>query len=66
MASDVCALQTSIANSTRDIVDSNNAGVRAILDKMCQMEIASKDDKIAAQNQKIFALELAQSQANQK
>lgn len=65
MASDVCALQTSIANSTRDIVDSNNAGVRAILDKMCQMEIASKDDKIAAQNQKIFALELAQSQANQ-
>lgn len=65
MASDVCALQTSIANSTRDIVDSNNAGVRAILDKICQMEISAKDEKIANQNQKIFALELAQSQANQ-
>lgn len=65
MATDACALQTSMANNTRDIIDSQNAGTRAILDKICQMEIAAKDDKIACQTQKIFALELAASQANQ-
>lgn len=39
MATNTCALQTSMANNTRDIIDSQNAGVRAILDKMCQQEM---------------------------
>lgn len=65
MAAGNCALQNSISNNTRDIIDSQNSGIRAILDKICQMEIAAKDDKIACQNQRIFALELAASQANQ-
>lgn len=40
MATNTCALQTSIANSTRDIVDSQNAGTRAILDYLCQEKIS--------------------------
>lgn len=51
--------------NTRDIIESQNSGFRAILDKMCQQELAAKDAKIAEQNQRIFGLELAASQANQ-
>ena len=40
MATNVCALQTSMANNTRDIIDSQNAGTRAILDYLCQEKIA--------------------------
>ena len=32
MATNTCAIQTSMANHTRDIIDSQNAGTRAILD----------------------------------
>ena len=65
MQADTCAITNQANNNTRDIIESNNAGFRAILDKMCQQELAAKDATIAAQNQRIFGLELAGSQANQ-
>lgn len=65
MQADTCAITNQANNNTRDIIESNNAGFRAILDKMCQQELAAKDATIAAQNQKIFGLELSASQANQ-
>lgn len=65
MAADTCAITNQANTNTRDIIDSQNAGFRAILDKMCQQELAAKDATIAAQNQRIFGLELAGSQANQ-
>lgn len=40
LATNTCAIQTSLANSTRDIIDSQNAGTRAILDYLCQEKIA--------------------------
>ncbi len=58
MATDTCAIQTSIANSTRDIIDSQNSGTRAILDFLTQDKIAT----LQAENQ---TLKLAASQANQ-
>lgn len=58
MATNTCAIQTSMANNTRDIIDNQNAGVRAILDKMCQQEM----DTLRSENQN---LKLAASQANQ-
>lgn len=64
-AQDTCAVTNTIQNTTRDIIDNNNAGIRAILDKMCQQELAAKDAQIAAQGQKIFGLELAASQSAQ-
>lgn len=65
MATDTCALKTQIATSTRDIVDNQNAGFRAILDDLCKMRIEAKDDKIASQAQYISKLELAASQQAQ-
>lgn len=57
-AKDTCAIQQSIANSTRDIVDSQNAGTRAILDYLCNEKISDLQNE----NQ---ALRLAASQSNQ-
>lgn len=58
MATNTCALQTSIANSTRDIIDSQNSGTRAILDYLCQEKISD----LQSENQ---ALRLQASQAAQ-
>lgn len=58
MATDTCALQTSMATNTRDIIDSQNAGTRAILDYLCQEKIADLQNE----NQ---ALRLAASQQAQ-
>lgn len=65
LATQSCDTRNTIQNSTRDIIESQNSGFRAILDKMCQQELAAKDAKIAEQNQRIFGLELNASQANQ-
>ncbi|AWY06852.1 MAG: hypothetical protein [Caudoviricetes sp.] len=65
LATQGCETRNTIQNSTRDIIDSQNSGFRAILDKMCQQELAAKDAQIAAQNQKIFGLELSASQQAQ-
>ena len=35
------------ANNTRDIIDSQNKGTQAILDKLCALEIDAKNDTIA-------------------
>lgn len=35
------------ANNTRDIIDSQNKGTQAILDKLCSLEIDAKNDTIA-------------------
>ena len=60
-----CDTNFNLQNATRDIVDSNNAGVRAILDALAAQRIEAKDAKIAEQNQMIFGLQLAASQAAQ-
>lgn len=58
MAQSTCALQNTMNSNTRDIIDSQNAGTRAILDYLCQKETAD----LRAENQ---ALKLAASQSNQ-
>ena len=65
MATQACETRNTIQNTTRDVIDNQNANARAILDALTAQRIADKDDRIAAQQQKIFALELAASQANQ-
>lgn len=51
--------------NTRDIIQSQEAGTRAILEKMCQYEIEAKNTKIAEQQATINALNLAASQQAQ-
>lgn len=58
MATQACDTRTLIANSTRDIIDSNSAGVRSILDFLTQDKIAT----LTAENQ---SLKFAASQAAQ-
>ena len=58
LATQACDTRQAIANSTRDIIDSNNAGVRSILDFLTQDKIAS----LQAENQ---GLRFAASQAAQ-
>lgn len=65
IAQEDCNTRNLLQNNTRDIIDSQNSGFRAILDKMCQQELAAKDDRIVAQAAQIQALQLSASQAQQ-
>ena len=58
LATQMCDTRRAIADSTRDIIDSNNAGVRSILDFLTQDKIAA----LTAENQ---SLKFAASQAAQ-
>jgi hypothetical protein len=58
MATNTCAITNQMNNNTRDIIESNNAGTRAILDYLC-------NDKISTLQNENQALRLAASQANQ-
>lgn len=58
MATDTCAITNTIQNTTRDIIDNQNANYRGIMDFMTQ----SKIDALQAENQ---SLKLAASQAAQ-
>lgn len=65
MQSAFCQTNFNAQTNTRDIVDSQNAGTRAILDKLCQMESNAKDEKIAELTAKLSKADLAASQAAQ-
>lgn len=58
MATNACALQNTMNNNTRDLLENQNSNTRAILDYLCQKETAD----LRAENQ---ALKLAASQSNQ-
>ena len=58
MATQACDTRNTIQNTTRDILENNNANTRAILDYLCQDKISS----LQAENQ---SLKLAASQAAQ-
>lgn len=58
MATDTCAVQNTIQNTTRDVIDNQNANSRAILDFLTKDKI----DTLTAENQ---SLKLAASQAKQ-
>lgn len=65
MATNTCAINNTIQNSTRDIIDNQNANYRAIHDELVASQIEAKNEKIAEQQSLIQSLSLAQSQANQ-
>ena len=65
LAKGFCDIGNVIQNTTRDVIDNQNCNARAILDALTAQRIEAKDAKIAEQNQEIFKLQLAASQANQ-
>ena len=58
LATNTCALQNTMNNNTRDIIENQNAGTRAVLDYLCAKENADLRDKVKK-------LELAASQSAQ-
>lgn len=58
LATQICAVQTQMANNTRDIIDSNREGTQAILSYLCDRQIAD----LQQENQ---TLRLAASQEKQ-
>lgn len=53
------------ANNTRDIIQSQTSGTQAILDKLCQLELDAKTDKIADLERQLTMANLAASQTAQ-
>lgn len=65
LATQGCETRNLIQGATRDLIDNQNCNTRAILDALTAQRIEAKDAKIAEQNQMIFNLQLAASQAAQ-
>lgn len=65
IATQACETRNLLQGAARDIIDNQNGNARAILDALNQQRIEAKDEKIAAQKEQIFALQLAASQAAQ-
>lgn len=65
LATQTCEVRNTIQNTTRDVMDVMNAGFRNIEQRLTAQELATKDAKIAEQNQQLFAAQLAASQAAQ-
>lgn len=65
LATQSCDTRSTIQNSTRDLMENQNANARAILDALTAQRIEAKDAKIAEQNQQLFSAQLAASQQAQ-
>ena len=65
MATQACDTRNTIQNTTRDVIDSQNAGTRAILEKLGQMEYNNLNDKYQAALSENQSLKFAASQSAQ-
>lgn len=65
MAMNTNTLQNTLCNTTRDIIESQNNGTRAILDAITANRIEDKNAQIQAQQNEINALRLSASQSAQ-
>ena len=53
------------ANNTRDIIQSQTNGIQTVLDKLCQLELDAKNDKIADLERQLTLANLRESQTAQ-
>ena len=65
MASQACETRNTIHNTTRDIIDSQNNGINAIMGKLAQMEYNGLNDKYQAAIAENQALKFQASQVAQ-
>ena len=65
MAINTNAIQQTLCNNTRDIIDNQNANYRAIHEELIANKIEMKNERIAEQQNEINALRLAASQEKQ-
>lgn len=57
VATENCADRTQAMQNTRDIIDSQTNGTRAILDKLCQLELDGVKAQVDAKNDRISELQ---------
>ena len=57
VATENCADRTAAARNTRDIIDAQVNGTRAILDKLCQLELDGVKAQVDAKNDRISELQ---------
>lgn len=62
--SESAATRFADANNTRDIIQSQNNGTQAILDKLCQLELDGVKAQVEAKNDRIADLQRQLSEAN--
>lgn len=65
MATNTCAVTNAINNSTRDIIESQNANYRAIHEELVANKLEAKNDRIAELQDKLYKADLRASQAQQ-
>lgn len=65
IATENCADRYEAAQNTRDIIDTANRNNQAILDKLCQLELDAKNDKITDLERQLTMANLAASQTAQ-
>lgn len=65
MAMNTNAIQQTLCNTTRDIIENQNANYRAIHDELVANKIEAKNERIAEQQAQITALQLKASQEAQ-
>lgn len=65
ISSEASATRFADANNTRDIIQSQSNGTQAILDKLCQLELDGKNDRIADLERQLTMANLSASQSAQ-
>lgn len=65
MASGQCALNTAISQAAQQIMQNDNANYRQLHDENVAIQMAAKDDRIAALTAQVNSLQLAASQSQQ-
>ena len=64
VATENCADRTAAMQNTRDIIDSQNRGTQAVLDKLCQLELDGVKAQVEAKNDRISELQTQLNMAN--
>lgn len=65
VASEACAGRSAVNEGVRDIIASNTASTQAVLDKLCQLELDGKNDRIADLERQLTMANLSASQTAQ-
>lgn len=62
IATENCADRYEASQNTRDIIDSQTRGTQTIIDKLCQLELNAKNDRISDLERQLTMANLAASQ----
>ena len=65
VATEACADRNAISDGIRDVIASQTSSTQAILDKLCQLELAGKNDRIADLERQLTMANLSASQTAQ-